>query len=74
VSEIDESTRGTGRRGVGDSLRLEHPAVPSCTNTTVSNVARRRARVEIDMSAGELAVKSGAATLFEADFDFNIPA
>jgi len=30
------------------------------------------ARVDIDMSAGELAVKSGATTLFEGDFDFNI--
>jgi hypothetical protein len=32
------------------------------------------ARVEIDMSAGELAVKSGAAKLLEGDFDFNVPA
>jgi len=31
------------------------------------------ARVEIEMSAGELEVKSGATTLFEGDFDFNIP-
>jgi uncharacterized protein DUF2154 len=31
------------------------------------------ARVEIDMSAGELAVKSGAAKLLEGDFDFNVP-
>jgi predicted membrane protein len=30
-------------------------------------------RVEIDMSAGEVAVKSGAAKLFEGDFDFNVP-
>ena len=33
-----------------------------------------RARVVIDMSAGDLAVKSGAKRLFEGDFDFNIPA
>jgi hypothetical protein len=33
-----------------------------------------RARIEIDMSAGELEVKSGATTLLEGDFDFNIPA
>jgi hypothetical protein len=32
-----------------------------------------RARVEIDMSAGDLAVKSGTTKLFEGDFDFNIP-
>jgi len=31
------------------------------------------ARVEIDMSAGELAVKSGATKLLEGDFDFNVP-
>jgi len=30
-------------------------------------------RVEIDMSAGEVTVKSGAAKLFEGDFDFNVP-
>src|SRR5688572_21288614 len=33
-----------------------------------------RARIEIDMSAGELEVKSGATTLLEGDFDFNVPA
>jgi len=31
------------------------------------------ARVEIDMSAGELDVKSGAMTLLAGDFDFNVP-
>ena len=41
---------------------------------TVERGAATRARVEIDMSAGELEVKSGAATLFAGDFDFNIPA
>ena len=41
---------------------------------TVERGAAARARVDIDMSAGELAVKSGATTLFEGDFDFNIPA
>jgi predicted membrane protein len=30
-------------------------------------------RVYIDMSAGELEMKSGGTTLFEGDFDFNIP-
>ncbi len=39
----------------------------------VERGAATSARVEIDMSAGELEVKSGAAQLFEADFDFNIP-
>jgi hypothetical protein len=40
----------------------------------VERGAATRARVEIDMSAGELAVKSGAKALFEGDFDFNVPA
>ena len=39
----------------------------------VDRGAATSARVEIDMSAGELAVKSGATTLLEGDFDFNIP-
>lgn len=40
----------------------------------VERGAATRARVEIDMSAGDLEVKSGAATLLAGDFDFNIPA
>jgi hypothetical protein len=40
----------------------------------VERGAATRARVEIDMTAGDLEVKSGAATLFAGDFDFNIPA
>jgi hypothetical protein len=40
----------------------------------VERGAATTARVEIDMSAGDLEVKSGATTLFEGDFDFNIPA
>jgi predicted membrane protein len=44
----------------------EHHVIERSTATS--------ARVEIDMSAGELAVKSGATMLFEGDFDFNIPA
>ena len=41
---------------------------------TVERGAATSARVEIGMSAGELAVKSGAKMLFEGDFDFNVPA
>ena len=33
-----------------------------------------RARVEITMSAGDLTVQSGAAQLFEGEFEFNLPA
>ena len=40
---------------------------------TVERGAATSARVEIDMTAGELEVKSGAKTLFEGDFDFNVP-
>jgi hypothetical protein len=32
------------------------------------------ARVEIDMSAGDLTMNAGGAQLLEGDFDFNIPA
>jgi hypothetical protein len=39
----------------------------------VERGAATSARVEIDMTAGELEVTSGAKTLFEGDFDFNIP-
>src|SRR5262245_31045456 len=35
--------------------------------------AATNARVEIDMSAGDLDVKSGAMTLVAGDFDFNAP-
>jgi hypothetical protein len=35
--------------------------------------AATSARVEITMSGGELELKSGAATLFAGDFDFNVP-
>ncbi|HZI78343.1 MAG TPA: toast rack family protein [Vicinamibacterales bacterium] len=40
----------------------------------VDRGAAKSARVEIDMSAGDLEVKSGAATLLAGDFAFNIPA
>jgi hypothetical protein len=41
---------------------------------TVARGAATRARVDIEMSGGELTLKSGAATLFEGDFDFNVSA
>jgi len=40
---------------------------------TVERGAAARARVEIDMSAGEVSVNSGAMKLLEGDFEFNIP-
>ena len=39
----------------------------------VERGAATRARVDIDMSPGDLEVQSGAKTLFEGDFDFNVP-
>jgi N-terminal domain of toast_rack, DUF2154 len=39
----------------------------------VERGAATNARGEIEMSAGEVNVKSGAATLFEGDFDVNVP-
>ena len=33
-----------------------------------------RARIEVDMQAGELTVQSGAGQLFEGEFKFNVPA
>jgi N-terminal domain of toast_rack, DUF2154 len=59
------ATIACGTSGPAGPVVREHHAV--------ERGAAARARVEIDMSAGELAVKSGATTLFEGDFDFNIP-
>src|SRR4051812_47466644 len=36
--------------------------------------AATRARVDVNMSAGDLTVQSGAAQLFEGEFEFNVPA
>ena len=41
---------------------------------TVERGTAERARVEIEMGAGDLEVKSGAAMLLEGDFEFNTPA
>lgn len=41
---------------------------------SIDRGAATSARVDIGMSAGELTVKSGTATLLEGDFDFNVPA
>src|SRR5262245_44482996 len=40
---------------------------------TVDRGAATTARVDIEMSAGEMSVKSGAAMLLAGDFDFNVP-
>jgi hypothetical protein len=41
---------------------------------SIERGAATSARVDIAMSAGELTVTAGAKTLFEGDFDFNVPA
>jgi len=40
---------------------------------SVERGAATSARIELGMAAGELEVKSGAKTLFEGNFDFNVP-
>ena len=58
-------TVGCGTSGPVGPIVHEHHSVERGTATA--------ARVEIGMSAGEVAVKSGAKTLLEGDFDFNVP-
>ena len=58
-------TIACGTSGPAGPLVHEHHAVERGAATS--------ARVEIDMSAGDLEVKSGAMTLLEGDFDFNTP-
>ena len=41
---------------------------------TIERGAATRARVDVDMSAGDLTIQSGAAQLFEGEFEFNVPA
>jgi len=41
---------------------------------TVERGAATRGRVDVTMSAGDLTMKSGAAQLFEGEFEFNVPA
>ena len=41
---------------------------------TIERGAATSVRVEVNMSAGDLTVQSGAAQLFEGEFEFNIPA
>jgi predicted membrane protein len=52
--------------GSAGPLVHEHHVVERGTTTST--------RVEIDMSAGELEMRSGAKALVEGDFDFNVPA
>jgi hypothetical protein len=59
-------TAGCGMSGPAGPVVNEHEVVERGAATD--------ARVEIGMSAGDLAVKSGATTLFEGDFAYNVPA
>jgi hypothetical protein len=58
-------TSACGSSGPAGPVVHEHHAV--------ERGAATRVRVEIDMSAGDLEMKSGATTLFDGDFDFNVP-
>jgi len=58
-------TIACGMSGPAGPVVHEHHAVERGAATS--------AHVEIDMSAGDLEVRPGAKTLFEGDFDFNVP-
>jgi hypothetical protein len=54
---------------------LPGPAGPVVNeHHAVERGAATAAKVDIDMTAGDLEVKSGAAKLFEGEFAFNVPA
>lgn len=56
------------------TIACDAPAGPVAhQHEAVDLGAAKSARVEIDMSGGDLDVKSGTSTLFEGDFDFNVP-
>jgi len=58
--------------GIGcDSIAPPGPTARE--HHAVERGAAARARVDIDMSAGDLGVTSGAKTLLEGDFEFNVP-
>jgi hypothetical protein len=59
-------TAACGLSGPAGPVIHEHHAVERGAATST--------RVEVDMSAGELELRSGAKTLFEGDFDYNVPA
>ena len=52
--------------GPAGPLTREHQAV--------ERGAAMRARVDVNMTAGDLSVQAGAVQLFEGDFEFNVPA
>src|ERR1051325_3756792 len=58
--------------GCGFSMAPAGPVVHE--HHDVDRGAAKQGRVDIEMSAGDLEVKSGAAKLFEGDFDYNVPA
>jgi hypothetical protein len=59
-------TAACGVMGPAGPVEHEHHVVERGAATST--------RVDIAMSAGELELRSGAKTLFEGDFDFNVPA
>jgi hypothetical protein len=73
---------GVGRSALGLSAMstvgcLAFPAKTGPTvreHQTIDRGAATRARVQLEMSAGELEVKTGSGKLLEADFEFNVPA
>ena len=59
-------TMACGMAGPAGPVLRDHQVVERGAATSV--------RVDIDMSAGDLTMKSGATALFEGDFAFNAPA
>jgi hypothetical protein len=58
-------TACTAARPAGPLTREQH---------TIERGTATAARVDVDMSAGDLTVQSGATQLFEGEFEFNVPA
>ena len=58
---------------IGCRMLAPAPGPVVTEHHAVERGAATRARVDIDMSPGDLEVQSGAKTLFEGDFDFNVP-
>jgi len=73
------------RLRTGTVIAVAMLATPACTTSgpagpltrehhAIERGAATRARVEVNMTAGDLALQPGATQLFEGDFEFNLPA
>jgi hypothetical protein len=61
--------------GLATACTTAGPAGPLAREQhSIERGAATQARVEVDMSAGELTVQSGAMQLLDGEFEFNVPA